>query len=142
MARVGSDVVSIKVTTSSATGSFRDISQQVLEIGGFMIETALQEVHAFGDAWKEEGFGGVRRVGDVTLTGIYDDDTSTGVAGFFANATDVGAERVIKLNFGTTNAYPKTDFLLRSFTKNPNVGQLTGFTAVLAPTGALTIATT
>lgn len=142
MARLDSSLIGIRVTTTSATASFRDISQQVLEISGFMIETALQQVHAFGDAWKEEAFGGVRSVGDITLTGIYDDDTSTGVNGIFGVASDVGAERVIKLNFGTTNSYPKTDFLLRSFTKSPSVGQLTGFTAVLAPSGALTIVTT
>ena len=142
MARVGSDVVGIKATTVSSTAAFRDISQQVTDISGFMIEAILQETHTFGDTWTENSFVGVRRVGDITISGFYDDDTSTGVGGIFANATDVGAERVFKLNTGTTNAYPKFDGIVKSFTRTPSVGALTGFELVLSPTGALTVVTT
>lgn len=142
MARVGPDVVKVQVTTVSSTGAFRDITQQVQEISGLMVEAMLQDARAFSDSWGEQAFVGVRTIGDITLSGIYDDDTSTGVGGIFANATDVGAERVLKLNLGTTNLYPKLDFLVKSFARTPDRGTLTGWSAVLVPTGALTVVTT
>ena len=142
MARVGSDVVRIQVTTTSATTTFRDISQQVDTFSGIMIEAILQEVHAFGDAWKEQGFVGVRQLSDITMSGFFDDDTSTGVQGMFGVASDCGAERVMKFSVGTTNSYPKFDYIIRSFNKGPERGALTRFTAVLAPTGALTVVAT
>lgn len=142
MARLGSDVLAVKCTTVSSTGSFRDITEQVTEIDGFMIEAILEESHTFGDAWTENSFVGVRRIGDITIRGFFDDDTSTGTFGIFGNATDAGAERVFKLNVGTTNSYPKFDAIVRSYTRQPSVGALTKFELVLAPTGALTVATT
>ena len=143
MARVDATVVSITCTTVSTTGSYRDITQQCLEMTpGIMHEAILQETHTFGDAWTEQGFTGLRRLGEITFRGFYDDDTSTGVAGIFGNTTDVGAERVFKIKTGTTNLYPKFDCIVRSFTRNPKVGELTPFELVVAPTGALTFATT
>lgn len=142
MARVGSDVLQIQVTTTSATASFRDITQQVTEMDGFMIEAILEESHTFGDSWTEQSFVGVRRIGDITIRGFYDDDTSTGTFGIFGNATDAGAERVMKLDTGTTNVYPKFDFIVKSYTRQPSIGELTKFELVLAPTGALTVVTT
>lgn len=142
MARVGSDVLQIQVTTVSSTAAFRDITQQVTEIDGFMIEAILEETHTFGDSWTEQSFVGVRRIGDITIRGFYDDDTSTGTFGIFGNATDAGAERVMKLDTGTTNVYPKFDFIVKSYTRQPSIGELTKFELVLAPTGALTVVTT
>lgn len=142
MARLGSDVLAIRVTTTSATASFRDITQQVTEIDGLTIEAILEESQTFGDAWTEQSFVGVRRIGDITIRGFYDDDTSTGTFGIFGNATDPGAERVLKLNIGTTNSYPKLDFIVKSYARMPSIGELTKFELVIAPTGALTVVTT
>ena len=142
MARLGSDVLQVQVTTISSTAAFRDISQQITEIDGLMIEAILEEVHTFGDSWTEQGFVGVRRIGDMTIRGFYDDDTSTGTNGIFGNATDAGAERVMKFDVGTTNAYPKFDFIVKSYTRQPAIGELTKFELVIAPTGALTVVTT
>ena len=142
MARVGSDVLAVKVTTASATGSYQDISQSVTEIDGFMVEAILEESHTFGDAWTEQSFVGVRRVGDITIRGFYDDAASSGNATIFGNASDPGAERVLKLNVGTADKYPKCDVIVKSYTRQPAVGELTKFELVLAPTGAFTLATT
>lgn len=142
MARVGSDVLQVQVTTISSTASFRDITQQITEIDGYMLEAILEEVHTFGDSWTEQGFVGVRRIGDMTIRGFYDDDTSTGTNGIFGNATAVGDERVMKLDVGTTNAYPKFDFIVKSYTRQPSIGELTKFELVIAPTGAPTVVTT
>lgn len=142
MARLGSDVLAIRVTTTSATASFRDITQQVTEIDGLTIEAILEESHTLGDAFTEQSFVGVRRIADITIRGFYDDDTSTGTFGIFGNATDAGAERVLKLNIGTTNSYPKLDFIVKSYSRMPSIGELTKFELVIAPTGALTVVTT
>ena len=142
MARYGGDVVSYKVTTTSATASFRDISQQVLEFSGLDLEALLEQGHTFGDAWEESAYTGMRKINEITMTAFWDDDTSTGVQGIFGNASDVGAERVMKINLGTTNAYPKFDFIIRRVNKKPSVGALTKADIVIVPSGALTIATT
>ena len=142
MALRGPDLVAVQVTTVSSTVSFRNITQQVQEISGLDIEAILQDTQAFGDTYTEQSFVGVRRINEVTLTTLYDDDTTTGVAGIFGAATDVGAERVIKLNIGTTNLYPKFDFIVKNFRRTFNRGALQGAEIVLAPTGAFSLVTT
>lgn len=136
------------MTTTSATGSYRDISQQVYTFSGFDPEAILEAAHAFGDAWEESLYTGVNRVPAITLGGRYDDDTSTGTAGIFGYSTDLGAERVLKMNFagttGTTAAGTnvKIDVLVQSYKRRPARGALTQFELVLQPTGALSYATT
>lgn len=142
MARYGGDVVNYKVTTTSATAAYRDISQQVLEFSGIDLEAILEQGHTFGDAWEESAYTGMRKINEITMTTFWDDDTSTGVQGMFGNASDIGAERNIKINLGTTNAYPKFDFIIRRVSKKPQVGALTKCDIVIVPTGALTIVTT
>lgn len=142
MAYVGSDVVAIRVTTTSSTGSFRDISQQVDQISGFDFEAILQESHGFGDAYVENIFTGLRRINPVTITARFDDDTSTGIQGIFGVSSDVGAERVVKLNLGTTNAYIKFDFIHQKTRKLPGRGALTNVELTWMPTGSFTIVTT
>lgn len=143
MALIGSNAIVIKATTSSSTGSYRDISQYVTEFSGINFEAMLQETQAFGDSWKEQSFVGMYTQGDITLKGPYD-DVAGGLVDTFTTGglAVVGAERVIKVNMGTTNAYPKTDVIVKSISREPGVGKLSDFTVVLAPTGALTIATT
>ena len=141
MAKLGADVFAIKITSSSSTGSYNDISQYVTDFSGLNIEAVLQESHTFGDAWKEQLYTGFKMGADITMKGFYDDVAATGpnaLLGF----TNLGGERVIKLNVGTTNAYPKMDVLIKSYDTLPKRGSLTEFQSVLTITGAITIATT
>lgn len=142
MGVLGADVVRIDVTTTSATGSFRDISQQVTDWTGFNFEANLQESHAMGDAWREFLYSNFRMINEITFSGFYDDDTSTGVRGIFFNSTDAGAERVAKLRFGTTNSYIKFDYLIRRAEILPTRGELSRFNIVVQPTGSFSVVTT
>ena len=141
MAKVGGDAWGIKITSTSATGSFNDISQYVEDFSGLNIEAVLSESHTFGDAWKEQLYTGFRQVGDITLKGKYDDAAATGPNALLGMA-NLGGERVVKLNFGTTNAYAKFDVMVKAYDVSPSRGAFTMFTSVLAPTGAVTTVTT
>ena len=142
MAFLTGDLVVVRVTTSSATASFRDITQQVDDFPGFVLEAITEDAHTFGDAWAETAFTGMRRLPAFTFGGPYDDDTSTGVRGIFFGTTDPGAERVMKINVGTTNAYPKFDFIVQSAQIMPRLAGRTHYEVAIQPTGALTIVTT
>lgn len=142
MAKTGFDVLAFKITSSSATGAFHDLSQYITEYSGLEILAELQESHTLGDAWAEQAYANFRRISPITIGGFYDDVAASGPVALLGNATDLGAERVIKLNFGTTNAYPKCDVLVRRFSRKPNRGQLTGYECELQPIGALTVVTT
>lgn len=132
----------VKVTTTSATGGWQDISQAVTEWSGLEIAGETEEVHGLGDAWTEHGFTGLKRTSPITLGGFYDDAAASGVQTIFGNATDIGAERVLKMNFGTTNAYPKVDVIVKRWTRKPARGELTKFELELLPTGAVSVVTT
>lgn len=146
MARVGSNVIAIRVTTASSTGSFHNISDYVREISGLNVEAMLTESHAFGDAWVEQSYVGVNQIADITLSGFHDDSsgaaTSNSPHALFGAIAALGTERVVKLNLGTTNEYPKFDVLIQSYSRTPAVGELTAFEVVLRPTGAMTYVTT
>ena len=142
MARVGSDVMAVLITSASATSAFHDISPFVTEINGFMIEAMLEEITSFSDAWPRQGYTGIRSVGEITLSGPYDDVAASGPHALLGGLAQLGTERVLKLKFGTTNEYPKVDVLIKSYARDPERKALSKFTAVLAPTGAVTIGTT
>ena len=142
MAVIGPAGVNVKVTTTSSTASFRDISQQLLTFSGFDIEAAVEESHTFGDSWREHLFSQFSQINEITFGAFYDDDTSTGLRGIFMAASDVGAERVAKINLGTTNAYVKFDFIHRRTAYKPTRGALSQIELTWAPTGTFTIVTT
>lgn len=132
----------IQVTSSSSTGAFHNISDYITDFSGLNIEAILEESHAVGDSWREVLYTGFRQANEITMGGFYDDAAASGPHALFGQATDLGAERVMKLNFGTTNAYPKFDYIIRSYNRTPTRGQLTRFEAVLAISGAITVVTT
>ncbi len=142
MAKYGFDVVSFKVTSVSATTAYHDLSQYITEINGLDLEAILEESHTMGDAWVENLPTGLKKVNEITISGFYDDAASSGPAALLGNATDIGAERGVKMNFGTTNVWPKTDVIIRRFARKPARGTLTKFECTLLPTGAYTIGTT
>ncbi len=149
MARKGPNDFQVKVTTVSSTAAFRDISAQVVTFSGFTVEAILELVHGFGKTYEESAPVGVNRIPAITLSGPYDNDTTTGIAGIFGVATDLGAERVLRLNFasgttGTTGAADnvKMDVIVQSYSRSPARGALTPVTVVLQPTGAFSVSST
>ena len=146
MANRGQPDFAITVTTTSATAAFRDISQQVLTFNGWNIEAVLQQSDAFGDAWREHLYTGIRQMDDLTLGGFYEDTaTATGVNAIFGNATDLGAEREMELNAGLgvvgASEISHFDIIVKSYKRQPTRGELTAFELVVTPTGAVTTAT-
>ena len=142
MALQNGTVVEIYVTTASSTGAFHNIAGYVRSISGLNIEAMLQETHGFGDAWVEQSYVGMRRVDDITIGGFYDDVAASGPHAIFGALATLGAERVIKLDLGTTNEYPKVDVIVKNYRRMPSIGEMTGYEVVLAPTGAVTYGTT
>ena len=135
--RVQADVV-VKVTTSSATAAFQDISQSVMTISGVKLEAITEESDAFGDSWIENLYTGIRRMGSLVLGGIYDDVAASGPMAIFGNASDIGAERVVKINVGTTaSGVLKTDVIVKSFERQISRGALTRWETELLPSGAV-----
>ena len=145
MANRGQSEFSITVTTTSATAAFRDISQQVDTINGFSVEAVLEQSDAFGDAWREQLYTGIRQMDDVTFSGFFEDTaTATGVNAIFGQATDLGAEREMELNFAVAaggSDVAHFDMLIRRYRKMPSRGALTRNEATVAPSGAMTTAT-
>jgi hypothetical protein len=131
MAKTDFSLTGFKVTTVSATTAYHDLSQYITE-----------ESHAMGDAWVEHLYTGMRRVTPITIGGFYDDVGASGPHAIFGQATDIGAERNVKLNLGTTNAYPKFDVIVKRYTRKPVRGVLTKFEVELLPTGAVTVVAT
>lgn len=142
MAKTDFTVTAFKLTSSSATASFHDLSQYIDEFDGLEQLAELQESHTLGDAWAEQAYTGLRRISPIRIAGFYDDVAASGPHALLGQTTDIGAERVIKVNFGTTNAYPKCDVIVRRYSRRPTRGQLTRYEAELMPTGALTVVTT
>ena len=136
------DQVRFKVTTVSATTTYNDISQYITEWNGWNQIANLQESHAFGDAWKEQLYSGFNMADDINIKGFYDDVAASGPHAIFGTLSMLGNERSVKMSFGTTNAYIKTDVLIRSYNRIPTRGELTKYEVVLAPTGTPTLVTT
>lgn len=142
MGKTDFTISKLQISTVSATTAFKDISDNLIEFSGFEILAETEEAHGMGDAWAETAFTGLKRVSPITLTAFYDDATTSGFVALFGNATDPGAERVIKVSFGTTNAYPKTDVIVKRFNRKPSRGELTKCEVELIPTGAVTVVAT
>lgn len=142
MARTNFSNISLKITTTSATTAYHDLSQYITEFSGMELLAETEESHALGDAWVENFYTGLRRVSPITISGFYDDAAASGPHAILGNTTDVGASRNIKVNFGTTNAYPKVDVVVKRYNRRPVRGELTKFEAELLPTGAVTVVTT
>lgn len=142
MAKYGPDDLQVKVSTASTTGSFRDVTQNLIEFSGFDVEAILEQSNTFGDTFEEHSFVGVTRLPEMTFTFFYDDDTSTGTGGVFGTETAVGQERVFRLNFtnttGSTGAGTniKVDALLHSVKRQPGRGVLSKMQVMAQPTGS------
>ncbi len=142
MAKVDYSLAAFLVTTSTATTAYHDLGPYITEMNGLDIEAITEESHTMGDAWVENAYTGLRKVNEITISGFYDDVAASGPVAILGNASDVGAERSIKVKFGTTNVYPKVDVIVRRFARKPVRGALTKFECALLPTGAYTIGAT
>lgn len=129
----------IVIEYDNAGGSLVDITQHVLELGDVSVESISEEVHSFGDLWEEHKNVGLGRVPAIELSGLYDDVAATGPDALFAGRAPEAptvATRTLKITWRTGKT-TTVETILTSYTRTPDRGALTRYTATLQPTGAV-----
>lgn len=132
MANFGSD--DIVIVFDNSAGTTVNVSQSIQELNGIDVEALIEESHTFGDSWVEQLAVGVNKVGDITVKGLYDDDSDTGFNSMFKN---IGETRTFSVTWGSTKI-TSVEVVIKNYRRLPARGTLTKAEAVLAPTGAVT----
>jgi hypothetical protein len=130
MANYGFPDLQIQIDNGAA---LKDISAYVTAINGVDLEQVLEELTSAGDdfpRWAEVGFS---QGSDITLSGPYDD---------VANGPDllkVGTgQKTLTVTIGGANSW-SAEVIRKSFKWTMARGELTGYEAVVTPTGTITI---
>ena len=100
-----------------------------------MLEAILEESHTFGKAWVEHLYTGIRRMGDVTFSGFYDDTGSTGPDAIFIGVGVV--TRTMKITWGGSKT-TEVEAIIKSYVRSASRNGSTRFSATLTPTGTVT----
>lgn len=136
--RYGSSSVSVTYDDSPG-GTARVVSNFVMNLGGAKIVVDTEESHAFGDAWREFSANGMRNSPDIPVSGFWDTTATTGPHAVFrvtdADADPNGGTRELVIVFGDGKTFT-VQTILAEYSVNGNNGKLTGFEAVIRPTGA------
>ena len=132
MVRYGFPDLRIDVDDSGDTP--QDMSQYITEDSIAEIEAILQEVTAAGDADEAHAKVGLSRMAEITFGGPYDDTASTGPDAVFKG---IGDTRTVKFTWGGSKT-TQVEAIIKRYRRTARKGQLTGFEAVLQPTGAVT----
>ena len=129
----------LKIEFDNAAGSLVDMSQYITELGGIKINAALEDSHAFGDAWGEKLFSFLRSMDDITGRGFYDDTASTGPDVIFNDVGNTGTTgtRTLKVTWGGTKTTSVETWIM-SYSRIGTRGALTQFEFTLSLTGAPT----
>lgn len=132
MSKYGSDDTRIDVDNSS--GTLQNMTAYITEINGFAVEAVLEESTPFGVAWEESLYSGVKMVGDIEITGFYDDTASTGPDVIF-NA--LGDTRTVKITWGSTKT-SSVEGIIKKYERIAKVKETTKYKVTFKPTGAVT----
>ena len=130
---------SSSTVASSATGML-PLQNYVDTINGLKWTALTVQSDAFGDAWVENLWAGVRRHEPITFSGFYDDVAASGPHVLFGNASDIGAERYLEMSFGSSDVRNGRAVVV-SYQAMPVRGSLTRYEVELLPTGAYGTAT-
>lgn len=137
MANYGSNSLTIEIDLADG-GALVNISNFVRSINAFESEKLLTESHAFGDAWFESLQVGLRRAGDITIGGYYDDTAAaSGPEGLNIGAVTHAVTRTFKLTWGGTKTSTMEVWILK-YARKGQVGALTEWEATLRVSGAVT----
>lgn len=132
-----STAVTVSITDSGAVA--RTITGFVMELGGAEIEVELQSSEAFGDLWREFLPTGMRKVAQIPVKGFFDTTATTGphvtLRPGDADALTSATPRTLVIVFGDSKTFT-VNVWLHKYKVQANSGKLTGFEAVLQPTGA------
>ena len=139
MSFYGSD--DLTFVMDSTAGTTVNITQSIQTINGVDIEAMMEETHTFGDSWVEQLFTGVRKIGEMTVGGLYDDDADTGSDFMFNDVgntkTNGTTTRTVVVLFGGSKTFTGEAWI-KNFKRLPSRGALTRFESVLAFSGAAT----
>lgn len=130
----------IVIEYDNSGGSLVDLSQYILTINDVTVESLEEEKHTFGDSWEEHLPIGVGKVGEITISGLYDDTATTGPDALLANRVPEAVSastRTLKITWrsGKTTS---VETYLKSYTRSADRNGLTKYSATLIPTGAVT----
>lgn len=142
MGKVDFTQIDFKISSNTASAAFHSLANYITDFSGINLEALTQESHALGDAWEEFSPTGLKRVQPITIGGFYDDVAASGPAALLGNATDLGSERVVKVNMGTTNAYHKTKVIIKRFSRKPTRGELTKYEVEFLPSSGYSVVAT
>ncbi len=132
MAKYGS--ADLKIEFDNSSGDLQNVSNYIDEVNDVDIEAMLQESHAFGDSWVEQFFTGIKRVGDITLGGFYDDTVTVGPDALFIA---IGDSRELKFSWDGSSKNTLFNTIIKNYTRTPSRGELTRFSVTLAVTGSV-----
>lgn len=130
MTMYGSGSVVIELDGSDG-GALADITQYIQGDVVPEIERLFEESDTFGDSWEEALLVGFRRMGNITLEGIY----NTTIDGYL-NGTHA-VSRTLKITYGGTKT-TTVEVLIISYRRSLSRRRLHRFSATLKPTGAVT----
>lgn len=69
-------------------GTLRDVTSQILTIGGIKVEQITEQTNPFGTDYEAHTPVGVQRVPDITIEGLYDTTATTGAHPVFGTPDD------------------------------------------------------
>ena len=127
MAKYGSDDLSITV-------GGQEMKTHITEIGGFKVSALSEDGHTFGDTWTEKLFSGIKRGETFTISGFYDDTSTTGPDAVF-NTIGTSPEFVITWGGSKTSTF---NGHIDDYERRPVRGESTKYTVTVTPSGAVT----
>lgn len=133
----------VVVQFDNSSGVQQDMSQYISEINGFKVNAPVVDVTPLGSSaagWQKNLFGGLLSVDEITITGYYDTQATTGPDAIFNDPgcknTSAGT-RTLKVTWGGTYT-TSVETIITGYDRNPSKGAPTMFTVTLAATGAVT----
>lgn len=135
MAKYNASNIIIAFDASDGT-TVKTMTQYITDINGISVEAVLEESHTFGDSWAESLFAGLKRAGEITMSGFYDDTATDGPDAVFIGIGNTTL-RTLTITFGGSKTF-STETIIKSYTRTPARGGLTKFSVVLVPTGTVT----
>lgn len=128
----------VKIEYDNGSDTLVDITQYVLSVNDFDVETITEEKHTFGDSWEEHLPIGLGRVPIIEIGGLYDDTASVGPDALFANRapeTPTSTTRTLKITWRTGKTTSIETYLI-TYRRSADRNAVTKFTARLQPSGA------
>jgi hypothetical protein len=130
---------SVIVAYDNSGGTPVTMTPYVQTINGVSVESLMEQSDSFGDSWQEFLPVGVRKNGDITLEGLYDDTATTGPDAIFnaPAATVATSQRTLTITFGGSKTYSVETYIAK-YDRFPVRGKLHRYSVLLKTTGAAT----